>query len=202
MARRRAPVTTTFEGVAYRYSNYDTPFWVRPNTQPGRWHAMGDGPTQYLSETADGAWAELIRAEELRSESDVATVRMPLWHARIDQSYVVDYSTFELADRAGFAPEALVDDDQARCRVEGRRLRDLGYGGVLAPSAALPGTTNLTLFGPRVSISWTADPTLASAIPAAVVTSGAPPPGLVARVRFHGQGHAGLRQYARERKDA
>jgi RES domain-containing protein len=193
MARRRSPTTTTFEGVAFRYSNYDTPFWVRPNTHPGRWHFIGDGPTQYLSATADGAWADLIRSEDLRSESDVAMIRMPLWQARVDQSYVVDYSTFERAEQSGFAPEALIDDDHERCRAEGKRLRDLGYAGVLAPSPALPGATNLTLFGPRVSISWDSEPTLASAIPAAVVTRGAPPPGLVARVRFRGQVHAGLR---------
>jgi hypothetical protein len=199
MARRRSPTTTTFEGVAFRYSNYDTPFWVRPNTQPGRWHFTGDGPTQYLSATADGAWADLIRSEDLRSESDVALVRMPLWQARVDQSYVVDYSTFERAEQSGFAAEALIDDDQERCRTEGKRLRELGYAGVLAPSPALPGATNLTLFGPRVSISWESEPALASAIPAAVITRGAPPPGLVARVRFHGQAHAGLREHLAHR---
>jgi RES domain-containing protein len=199
MAHRGIPTTTTFDGVAFRYSNYDTPFWVRPNTQPGRWHFVGDGPTQYLSAAADGAWAELIRSEELRSESEAAMVRMPLWQARLDQSYVVDYSTFERAEQSGFAAEALIDDDQERCRSEGKRLRDLGYAGVLAPSAALPGATNLTLFGPRVSISWESEPTLASAIPAAVVTRGAPPPGLVARVRFRGQPHASFREFSAQR---
>jgi RES domain-containing protein len=199
MARRPSPTTTTFEDVAFRYSNYDAPFWVRPNSQPGRWHGAGDGPTQYLSVTTDGAWAELIRSEELRSEGEAALVRMPLWQARIDQSYVVDYSTFELAERSGFAADALVDDDQERCRAEGRRLRELGYSGVLAPSAALPGATNLTLFGPRVSTSWESEPTLASAIPAAVLAQGAPPPGLVARVRFRGQAHAELREHLAQR---
>ena len=200
MARRGSPATTTFEGVAFRYSNYDTPFWVRPNTQPGRWHFAGDGPTQYLSATADGAWAELIRREDLRSERDAAMVRMPLWQARVDHSYVVDYSTFDRAEQSGFAAEALIDDDQERCRAEGKRLRDLGYAGVLAPSAALPGATNLTLFGPRVSISWESAPALASAIPAAVVTRGAPPPGLVGSVRLRGQLHPGFREFAAQRQ--
>jgi RES domain-containing protein len=199
MARRRAPATATFERVAFRYSSYDTPFWVRPDTRPGRWHSAGEGPTQYLSTTTDGAWADLVRNEELRSDADAAMVSMPLWQARVDQSYVVDYSTFELAERSGFAGEALVDDDQQRCRAEGSRLRDLGYAGVLAPSAALPGATNLTLFGPRVSTSWESEPTLASAIPAAMLTHGAPPLGLVARVRFRGQVHAGLREHLAQR---
>jgi hypothetical protein len=194
MARRPTPATTTFKGVAFRYSNYDTPFWVRPNTQPGRWHSPGEGATQYLSTTTDGAWADLIRNEDLRSEADAAMVSMPLWQARVE-TYLVDYSTFALAERSGFAADALVDDDQQRCRAEGRRLRDLGYAGVLAPSAALPGATNLTLFGPRVSTSWESEPSLASAIPATVLTHGAPPRGLVAHVRFRGQVHAGLREH-------
>lgn len=194
MARRRVTLTTV-EGVAFRYSSYDTPFWVRSNTEPGRWHTTGDGPTQYLSMTTDGTWAELIRAEGLRSEVEVAMVRMPLWQARIRQSRVVDYSTFDLAERSGFAPNALVDDDQSRCRAEGKRLRELGHAGVLAPSAALPGATNLTLFGPRVSTSWERASSLASAIPAMVVTEGAPPRGLVGRVRFHGQHHSALRAH-------
>ena len=195
MARSRAVKTTTIEDVAFRYSNYDTPFWVRPNTQPGRWHSVGDGPTQYLSMTTDGAWADLIRNENLRSEAEVALVRMPLWQARIDQSYVVDYSSFELAERSGFGADALVDDDQRRCRDEGLRLRKLGFAGVLAPSAALPGATSLTLFGPRVSIAWGSTPSLSSAIPASVLTEGAPPQGLASRVRFRGHAHSGLREH-------
>ena len=201
MARRRRPNTTTFEGVAFRYSNYDTPFWVRPNTRAGRWHSVGDGPTQYLSLTTDGAWADLIRSEELRSDEDAAMVSMPLWQAQVDQSYVVDYSTFELAETSGFAADALVDDDQERCRAEGKRLRDLGYAGVLALSPALPGATNLTLFGPRVRTGWGSEPTLASAIPATVLTQGAPPRGLAARIRFRGQAHSGLREYLAQRSN-
>ncbi len=197
MAPRAAVQTATVDDVAFRYSNYDTPFWVRPNTMPGRWHNAGDGPTQYLSMSTDGAWAELIRNENLRSEEDASLVHMTMWQARIDQSYVVDYSTFELADAAGFPVEALVDDDQTRCRAEGIRLRQLGYNGVLAPSAALPGAVTLTLFGARVSTSWDHRPQLASAIPAAMLTRGAPPGELVKRVRFRGQSHSGLAAYTR-----
>jgi hypothetical protein len=197
MAPRGTVHATTIETVAFRYSNYDTPFWVRSNTEPGRWHALGAAPTQYLSLTTDGAWAELIRREDLRSEADVALVRTMMWQARIDQSYVVDYSSFELAEAAGFAPEALVDDDQSRCRAEGARLRALGYNGVLSPCAALPDAISLTLFGPRVSTSWNDQPRLASAIPAAGLAQGAPPNGLAARVRFQGHVHSGLAAYQR-----
>jgi hypothetical protein len=200
MVRKAGTIpTTTVESIAYRYSNYDTPFWARSNTRPGRWHLVDDGPTQYLSLSTNGSWADLLRTEDLRTEAEAAMVQMPLWQARIDQSYVVDYSDFGAAESAGFPPSALVDDDQARCRVEGRRLRALGYSGVLAPSAALPGEISLTLFGPKVSIGWNSSTNLASAIPASVLTRGAPPPGLTQSVRFVGQVHDGYAVYERSR---
>lgn len=55
--------------------------------------------------------------------------------------------------------------------------------GVLAPSAALPGAVNLTLFGARVASRWNRPPLLASSLPASVIAKGAPPPGLVTQVR-------------------
>ena len=180
------------EQIAHRYSSYDTPFWARENTQPGRWHARGDGPTQYLSLTTDGSWAELIRNEELRTEDEVAMVSVQMWAIAVNEALVVDYSTFERAADAGFDPEALVDEDHSRCRHEGARLREQGYGGVLAPSAALPGAVNLTLFGARVASTWDRPPLLASSLPATVITKGAPPPGLLPRVRQIGMSHEGL----------
>jgi hypothetical protein len=32
---------------------------------PMRWHGPGEGPVQYLSDTPTGAWAELLRHEEV-----------------------------------------------------------------------------------------------------------------------------------------
>lgn len=189
MARESKPSLTQFDEAAFRYSNYDTPFWVRPNSEPGRWHRVGDGATQYLSTTVDGAWAELIRAEELRSEQEMALVRMPMWVAEVHVQQVADYSTFEKAEMAGFSPDALIDDDHSRCQEEGRRLRAAGFQGVLAPSAALPNSLNLTLFGPRIASTWQLRPLLASSIPAMKIAVGAPPEGIVGRVRHRGEKH-------------
>jgi hypothetical protein len=183
------------EAIAYRYSSYDTPFWARANTQPGRWHARGDEPTQYLSLSTDGAWAELIRNEELRTEEEVAMVSVPMWAVAVNEGMVVDYSTFELAEAAGFDPAALVDENYGLCQSEGARLRAQGYSGVLAPSAALPDGINLTLFGPRMASAWDRPPLLASSLPATIIAKGAPPPGLLARVRRIGSPHAGLRAH-------
>lgn len=190
MAPEPKPRQTRFEDVAFRYSDYDTPFWVRPNTEPGRWHRVADGPAQYLSATADGAWAEMIRAEGLRSESDVALVRMPMWAAEIHIQRVADYQTFDAASAADFPADALIDDDYSRCQAEGRRLREAGFQGVLAPSAALPGALNLTLFGPRIASTWRARPLLASSVPATKLAVGSPPEGIVGQVRHTGEAHS------------
>lgn len=189
MARESKPSFMQFDEVAFRYSNYDTPFWVRPNSEPGRWHWVGDGATQYLSTTVEGAWAELVRAEELHSEQEIELVRMPMWVAEVHVQRIADYSTFEKAEAAGFPPDALIDDDHARCREEGRRLREGGFQGVVAPSAALSGSSNLTLFGPRIASTWNLKPLLASSIPAMKIAVGAPPEGIVERVRHRGERH-------------
>ncbi len=187
--------TVEVNAIAHRYSSYDTPFWVRGNTQAGRWHQRGDEATQYLSLSTDGAWAELIRNEELRAEDEVAMVSVSMWAAKVDQGMIVDYSSFELAERSGFDPGALVEGDYARCQREGARLRRLNYAGVIAPSAALPEATNLTLFGPRTASSWGRATLLASSIPATIITKGAPPPGLLNGVRQIGMAHAELVAY-------
>jgi len=195
MAREKRPPVIALDTIAHRYSSYDTPFWARENTHPGRWHTRGAGPTQYLSQSADGAWAELIRNEELRTEDEVAMVSVQMWAVAVNQAMIVDYSIFERAEVAGFDPEALVHEDYTRCQQEGARLRGLGYSGILAPSAALPGATNLTLFGARMASTWNRPPLLASSLAATVITKGAPPPGLLARVRQIGTSHAGLVAY-------
>ncbi len=199
MARRRTQLTEV-DSHAYRYSNYDSPFWARHSSEPMRWHVPEDGPTQYLSLSSDGAWAELIRSEGLTSEDEVAKVLMTLWEAHIKHIAIVNYSDFAAADSCGFPPEALIDDDYTRCQREGRRLRNEDYQGVLAPSAALPGATNLTLFGPRVSIAWDSTPFLCSTIPAQELVKGAPPAGLVTKVRLRGKLHQGFEEYRKSQK--
>lgn len=199
MARDPAPTSIDVTGTFFRYSSYDVPFWVRPNTTNERWHLNGDGVTQYLSATTDGAWAELIRNENLRAESDLSFVAMALWQAKIEQTRIADYHDFEAADLAGFDPEALIHDDQSVCREEGRRLRQAGFSGVLYPSSALPGEENLALFGPRIALPWGAPRRLVSGIPASKLSVGAPPADLLPRVRHVGARHAGYSEFQRLR---
>lgn len=194
------PETISIERqIAHRYSSYDTPFWVRENSQEGRWHRLGDGPTQYLSLSTDGAWAELIRNEELRVEDEVSMVSVSMWAVLIEEGAIADYSSFEQAERSGFDPAALVSEKYEQCQSEGARLRKEGFSGVVAPSAALRGSLNVTLFGARMMSTWDRPKFLASSIPATIITKGAPPPGLLLRVRRLGAPHSGLVEHLANR---
>jgi hypothetical protein len=120
---------------------------------------------------------------------------MPIWALTVQQSGLADYSSFEKAEQAGFSPDSLVDDDYKRCQAEGKRLREAGFAGVVAPSAALTGVVNVTLFGRRILSAWGVQTRLASSIPGCVVAVGSPFPGLAARVRYRGEAHSGYDLY-------
>jgi RES domain-containing protein len=173
--------------VAYRATSYDVALWVNPNRRNGRWNFAGGEPTQYMALDAEAPFAEVLRHEDLRSEEAASHYSATVWQLQIESDLIVDYRTFELADAAGFDAEALIDDDHERCQAEAQWLMSEGARGVLSPSAALPGSTNLTLFGPRVSVPWGTTVELASSIPAQKLTTGHPPSGLTARVRYFGQ---------------
>jgi len=191
---------TGWAGTGYRTTTYDVPLWVSPNRRNGRWNLAGHRCTQYFCLDPEAPFAEAIRHENLRTEQEVATYRTTLWQARIDEAAVVDYSTFELAEAAGFPPEALVDDDYERCQAEADWLVSHGVAAVLSPSAALPGSVNVTVFGPRVEVSWTTERRLTSQMPVQRLQTSAPPVGLTTRVRYFGEVHLPLEAYLALRK--
>jgi len=191
----RKPAFTPFTGTVYRVTTYDVPVWASPNRRDGRWNVAYTGCTQYFCLDAEGPYAEMLRAENLQTEQEAATYSVVLWQLLVDEGAIVDYSSFEKAEAAGFPADALVDDDHARCRAEATRLQALGATGVLSPCAALPGSVNLTIFGPRVPIAWGERVTLASMIPHQRLARGSAPAGLVGRVRFYGTRHAGFESF-------
>jgi RES domain-containing protein len=197
--QRRPPTFIDQVVIAYRATSYDVPVWVSPNRREGRWNIANQEPiAQYMSLDAEAPFAEMLRHENLRSELDASHYRTTIWQLRVDSGAIVDYSTFELADAAGFDPEALVSDDYGLCQAEARWLVSHNARGVLAPSAALPGSTNLTLFGPRVRVRWGTRVKLASSVPAQPISTGAPPAGLTERVRYYGQREPRLEKYMLE----
>jgi RES domain-containing protein len=200
MPHRPAPTFDDYKGVVYRITSYDVPLWVNPNRRSGRWNIAGSHCTQYTCTDSEAPFAEALRHENLRSEEEASHYSTTLWQLQIDAGAIVDYGSFELAESAGFDPEALVEDDHERCQAEAQWLRGRGARGILSPSAALPGSKSLTLFGPRVCVPWNTSTSLASAIPAQKLIAGHPPPGLTARVRYFGAPEPLLAAYLEARE--
>jgi RES domain-containing protein len=140
--------------VAYRQcSPGHAPFWTAPldfiqaKQPPARWNSRGE-LAQYAALQVDAAWAELIRFEDL-SADDACDYRRSIWMLRITETRIADLSTFDHAERCGIDPSILVGDDHEPCRALRADLESAGFTGVLAPSAALPEATSITLFGAR-----------------------------------------------------
>ncbi|HMJ03781.1 MAG TPA: RES family NAD+ phosphorylase [Conexibacter sp.] len=119
--------------------------------ESGRWHREGESLAQYLALSSDGAWAERVRYEGLRTEADRMAEERSLWQVRVAADGIADLSTFDAWEACGLNP-ALGIGDHEPCQALGSELRRAGYRGVLAPSAALDvaGAVNLTLLGGRV----------------------------------------------------
>lgn len=192
MPRRSRPTFTTFAGTVFRGTTYDEPLWVNPNRRDGRWNIANHGSTQYCCLDSEAPYAEMLRGEDLRNEHEASMYKTILWQLRFEEGAVVDYSTFDRAEAAGFPADALVEDDHERCQSEAALLQSLGARGLLSPSAALPGSVNLTIFGPRAPARWDTTARLASMVPVQRLSEGGAPRGLVKRVRYFGMPHAGL----------
>lgn len=200
MPRRKRPDVAPWEGDVYRATTYDVPLRVSPNRRSGRWNIAGRDCTQYFCTDAEAPYAEMLRAEQLKTEAEAAMFRTILWQVRVNEGAIVDYSTFERAESAGFPAEALVDDDHERCHAEAEYLKSHGVRGLLSPSAALPGSVDLTLFGPRVEVEWTTRVQLASMLPVQRLAEGRPPTGLTTRTRYRGDAHSALVEYRAAQK--
>lgn len=117
--------------IVFRHADPRFPFlWESASQPPGRWHDAGEGPAHYFADTPLGAWAELLRHEEIRDVEDLAGVRRALW--AVDVPAPPDARP-ELGD------EVLTGgvETYPRCRREASRLRLEGEPGLRAPSAAL-----------------------------------------------------------------
>jgi RES domain-containing protein len=180
------------EATAYRAANYGTPLRIEPSRRSGRFHRAGELPTQYACLHPLGPLAEVVRAQGL-PEPEARELRMRTWVLRIDLTPLVEVS-FETARRYGIEPADLVSDDHEPCRALADRQRVLGIAGLVVPSAALPGTRNVVLFGERVAAGYS-DPVIDAEldVPASMTADpGRPPLSLHALIRRKGQAHAAL----------
>ena len=182
--------------VAYRHAAYDTPWWASPSMRSGRFHAQGGTyATQYLALHPLGPAAELLRHQLSgpTGATDVAdTLRLNLWAALVEDAGTVALD-FANCREFGVSPEELVGDDYRPCQALAARLRAEGSAGVVVPSAALPGTSNLVLFGPRVADPYLRRPVDAVGCPTGHLSDGARSPAeVLPLVRWRGTAHRGL----------
>lgn len=153
--------------TTFRLAAYETPLWAVENFSAGRYNDVGDGATQYLSLHPLTPWAELLRNQRRRSASAALQLRLPLWAIKIDLDPEPVEISFANADAYGLTPDALVADDQTACRDLARRFRSDPHGprALTVPSAALPGTQNLVLLDPFVTIPYIAEPVAPEDLP-------------------------------------
>ena len=117
--------------IVYRHTDPRFPFLWESGGQPaGRWNAEGEGPVNTFADRPEGAWAELLRHEEITDPSDVAEIRRSMW--------AVDVG--DLPTARPRLPRATMTGgprSYVACRREASRLRERGERGFTAPSAAL-----------------------------------------------------------------
>lgn len=117
--------------IVFRQTDARYPFvWEGPGQPAGRWHGAGEGPAHYFADTPDGAWAELLRHEEITEVEDLVTIRRQMWAIEIGDA--VPAPARVPADALTGGPETY-----PRCQAESRRLRARGATRLIAPSAAL-----------------------------------------------------------------
>ena len=199
------PTTVTGRWVAYRHvATGVPPLWHGAGSttlrqESGRWHREGESFVQYLALSSDGAWAERVRYESIRTEADRVTDHRSLWQLRVSAEGIADLSTFENWEVCGLDPPIAVGD-HADSQALASELRRAGYSGVLSPSAALDiaGAVNLTLFGARIEHHVEGQPlpeapvgrANAPWLPAILLTDrGAPTPFATGRTRYRSAPH-------------
>ena len=171
-----------------------------PTQESGRWHRQGAGYAQYKTLEPLGAWAELVRYEGIRTHDRAGTYRRRLWLLYVTEHDIADLSTFDCYEECGLDPRTAVGKytDSQELADE---LRAAGFRGVLSPSAALVGATNLTLFGPRFEKVMLGRPELWPNprpelwVPCALVAEGAPPVQLIEQTVFEDMRHPGYREW-------
>jgi len=182
--------------TAYRHAPWDTPWRASPNREQGRFHRALDSPTQYLCLHPLGVAAELLRHLGAAAAEDLDTIALRLWAAKVDLDGLTRID-FDRCTGFGITPAELVGDDYGPTQALAERLRGGGAAGLIAPSAALPGTEMVILFGPRILSPFLFDPVdpddqLATAHAA---ERARPADEVVSLVRWFGDAHVGLAEW-------
>jgi RES domain-containing protein len=182
--------------VAYRHAAYDSPWRAYPSSREGRFHRAGIEIVQYLALHPLAPAAEMLR-HNVGPTGNADDALLNLWAAALDLEDVVVISFNDCASH-GITGDELVGDDYTPTQDLADRVRAAGSQGLIVPSAALPGTESLVLFGIRLLYPYLWSPISPEEIPTGHLTDGARPAVEVsALVRWFGEPHPALEQWKR-----
>lgn len=180
--------------TVFRHAAYDTPWRARPSPGQGRFHRPGQDIVQYLSLHPLGPAAEMLR-HNLGPDGDPDHVLLNLWTATVDIDEVTRID-FDDCAKYGITVDELVGDDYQPTQALAATVLASGATAMVAPSAALPGTHNLMLFGVRFLHPYLWRPLTDDDIPTGHLSDGARPPAEVAaHVRWMGSAHTAAEQW-------
>ena len=180
--------------TVFRHAAYDSPWWAFPSSRPGRFNRARQDTVQYLCLHPLGPAAEMLR-HNVGHGGDADEVILNLWTAVVDAQDVKRIDFDECATY-GCTPNELVGDDYAPTQFLADEVRSSGASAMVVPSAALPGTHNLILFGIRVLHPFLWQPFAPEEIPTGHLTDGARVAAEVAgRVRWFGSAHSAVEQW-------
>ena len=183
--------------TAFRHVAYDTPWWAFPGPESGRFHRGRTQTVQYLSLHPLGPAAEMLR-HHVGPHGDPDTVVLNLWAAHLDlDADVESVIRIDFGDchSYGLTPEQLVGDDYRPTQALADAVRHTASA-MIVPSAALPGTDNLILFGPRLLHPFASTPISPEEVRTGHLSDAARAPAEVApHVRWFGAPHPSVRQW-------
>ena len=180
--------------TAFRNAAYDSPWWAAPSSREGRFHRAGQDTVQYCSLHPLGPAAEMLR-HNVGPDGDPDDVLLNLWTAMID---VDDVTRIDFADceRYGCTADELVGEDYAPTQAVADAVRASDATAMVVPSAGLPGTYNLIMFGVRLLHPYLWEPVMPEEIPTGHLSDAARASAEVAgHVRWFGTTHTAAEQW-------
>jgi hypothetical protein len=178
--------------ICYRHCDYRTPLRssFQAQRRPGRYHRGNEEePTQYVCLHPLGPHAEAIRRYDARTPADARVLDLRTWALDVDIRELVEVP---------FA-DAWVADDYTACHDLADTMRESGRAGMIVPSAALPGTRNVVVFGGRTATPYDLSRLGATEVSASITGEhGCALQALIELVRFRGEPHPGRDHVFRE----
>jgi len=180
--------------TAFRHAGYDSPWWAIPSPVGGRFHRGGQDTVQYLSLHPLGPAAEMLR-HNVGPDGNPDDVILNLWTAVLDIDGVTRVD-FDDCETYGRTADELVGDDYRPTQALADAVRAAGAAAMMVPSAALPGTHNLILFGVRLLHPFLWEPLMPEEVPTGHLTDGARSAAeVVGYVRWFGTPHTAAEQW-------